>query len=55
MDRVNAMILAALEDAYEDITENIYEYDGTEETLDTYLTDVKMRIDRVFTYLRGEA
>ena len=54
MVHIKAMIHAALEDAYIDITENIYEYDGTEETLDAYMKDCKLRIDRVFKDLRSD-
>lgn len=51
MDKLQKMIIEAIEDAYIDITENIYEYDGTEETLDAFVEDAKLRIGRVFKEL----
>lgn len=55
MEQLKQMILDALDSAYVDITGNIYDYDGTEETLDAYLTDCKLRIENVFTDLRRHA
>lgn len=55
MDQIKQMIINALDDAYINITEDIYAYDGTEETLDAYLADCKMRIENIFADLRRHA
>lgn len=55
MEQIKRMIFDALDAAYIEVTENIYRYDGTEQTLDAYLTDCKQRIENIFADLRGHA